>query len=385
MGAVVSDRGVGDDEVIRRRAVPAGQDAESASPDGLGAAQKRRIQSSSPGSRAARLVLLKSRVALAACLVLTPVSLLGLGCAAGGVSDQLDILNHATSLFFAAAVGLVAASLLLARPRLWVTLVGSICVVATGGILLTDRPLAVVRPDPGAPVVSIIEHNVWTKNAQPQRTADLLLARRADVVVLIEVSGAGRAVADRLRAAYPYATHCLDSAYCEMEIFSRYPIRAWSSHVGGWRPPENDFLMWVRADIDAGRAGPLTLYGAKLVHPGPNGVQARQIEGLVRQMAREEGDRRIVLTGDFNLTPWSFRLRRLDGALQQVASLHRVSRAVANWPARLPPLGGERWRMPLIGIDHFYAGPDWRLVSIKRLPATGSDHYPVEVRLTPLR
>jgi endonuclease/exonuclease/phosphatase (EEP) superfamily protein YafD len=118
-----------------------------------------------------------------------------------------------------------------------------------------------------------------------------------------------------------------------------------------------------------------------LVHPGPNGVQARQIQGLIAALDQGEG-RRTILTGDFNLTPWSFRLRRMDESLQRVASLRRLTRGLANWPARLPQLRGAAWPMPLIGIDHLYAGPDWKLVSLKRLPATGSDHYPVEVVLT---
>jgi endonuclease/exonuclease/phosphatase (EEP) superfamily protein YafD len=316
-----------------------------------------------------------------ACVVLTPLSLLGLAGAAGAVSDALDILNHATAAFFLAALGLVAASLVLASRWRWLTLLGVVSATATGVILWQDRPPPTVTPNPGAPVLRIIEHNSWTKNRRPYQTAEVILNQHADVVVLVEAEGSSAIVADRLRAAYPYATHCLDNPYCGMEIFSRYPIRDWSSHVGSWRPPENDFLMWVRADIDAGPMGPVRLYGTKLVHPGPDDVQARQIEGLVQTLS-QGSDRRTIVTGDFNLTPWSFQLRRLDGYLQQVASLRRLTRALPNWPARLPQAPNTSWPVPLIGIDHLYAGPDWRLVSLKRLPATGSDHYPVEVVLT---
>jgi vancomycin resistance protein VanJ len=324
----------------------------------------------------------RSRLAIVACFALAPFSLLGLAGAAGGVSDSLDVLNHGTQVFFLAAVGLTVASLAVAPWRRWVTLTGAICAVAAGGILSQDRPPPIAKLQAGAPVLRIIEHNVWAKNRRPYQTAEALLGRHADVVVLVEAEGSSRMVADRLRAAYPYATRCLDGPYCGMEIFSRYPISGWRSHIGGWRPPENDFLMWLRADIDAGPAGPVSLYATKLVHPGPNGIQARQIEGLVETLG-QSGGRRTIVTGDFNLTPWSFRLRRLDSSLQQVASLRRLTRGVRTWPARLPQAPGANWPVPLIGIDHLYAGPDWRLVSLQRLPATGSDHYPIEVVLTP--
>ena len=35
----------------------------------------------------------------------------------------------------------------------------------------------------------------------------------------------------------------------------------------------------------------------------------------------------------------------------------------------------------VLPIDQLYAGPDWGLVSARRLPATGSDHVPVLVTL----
>jgi endonuclease/exonuclease/phosphatase (EEP) superfamily protein YafD len=319
--------------------------------------------------------------AAVACVVLTPLSLLGLAAAAGSVSDTLDILNHATGAFFLAALGLWGASLVLTPRWRWLTLLGVISATATGVILWQDRPPPTVTPKPGAPVLRIVEHNSWTKNRRPYQTAEVLLNQHADVVVLVEADGSSSLVADRLRAAYPYSTRCLDNPYCGMEIFSRYPIRDWDSHVGSWRPPENDFLMWVRADIDAGRAGPVSIYGTKLVHPGPDDVQARQIEGLIQTLSRG-GDGRTIVTGDLNLTPWSFQLRRLDSALQRGAGLQRLTRALASWPARLPQAPNTAWPMPLIGIDHLYAGADWRLVSLKRLPATGSDHYPIEVVLT---
>jgi endonuclease/exonuclease/phosphatase (EEP) superfamily protein YafD len=84
----------------------------------------------------------------------------------------------------------------------------------------------------------------------------------------------------------------------------------------------------------------------------------------------------MILTGDFNATPWSAELRRLDRTL----GLSRRDRGLATWPAQL---SGRTWRLPFMPIDHVYAGPDWATVSVERGPWVGSDHYPVIVTLTP--
>src|SRR3546814_7596545 len=61
-----------------------------------------------------------------------------------------------------------------------------------------------------------------------------------------------------------------------------------------------------------------------------------------------------------NLTPWAAAMREQDRAL---APLTRMTRA-PSWPRALP----------VLPLDHLYAGPDWGLVSARRLAATGSDH-----------
>jgi endonuclease/exonuclease/phosphatase (EEP) superfamily protein YafD len=37
--------------------------------------------------------------------------------------------------------------------------------------------------------------------------------------------------------------------------------------------------------------------------------------------------------------------------------------------------------LPLLPIDQLYAGREWGVVDAQRLPATGSDHYPLLITL----
>src|SRR3546814_1418660 len=85
-----------------------------------------------------------------------------------------------------------------------------------------------------------------------------------------------------------------------------------------------------------------------------------------RALARIDRDA-LIVAGDMNLTPWAAAMREQDRAL---APLSRMTRA-PSWPRALP----------VLPIDHVYAGPDWGLVSARRLPATGSDHRPILVTL----
>jgi endonuclease/exonuclease/phosphatase (EEP) superfamily protein YafD len=86
----------------------------------------------------------------------------------------------------------------------------------------------------------------------------------------------------------------------------------------------------------------------------------------------------LIVGGDFNLTPWSFGLRRQDARF----GLVRLTRAMATWPAGKI----SHWRLnlpfPLLAIDHLYAGKSWRVVSVTRGPVLGSDHYPIVAVLT---
>ena len=88
-------------------------------------------------------------------------------------------------------------------------------------------------------------------------------------------------------------------------------------------------------------------------------------------------DGKKIVAGDFNMTPWSFGLRRFDERI----GLERRDLALFSWPGKLT-LGGKALPvLPILPIDHVYAGADWRTVSVKRGPALGSDHFPVVATL----
>ncbi|HEY2661465.1 MAG TPA: endonuclease/exonuclease/phosphatase family protein [Caulobacteraceae bacterium] len=312
------------------------------------------------------------------------LSLLGLLSAAGAWNQTLDLLNHATPAFVGGGLlGLVVgwANPGLRQRRLLMVL--GVAGALAAGMRVVPEALTGSQPvlTPNALRVTLLTQNVWDANGDPHATARALAATGADIILLQELeTPAARTVARDLERRYPYVADCsLVNRWCALAIVSRLPISAWSYHQGGWKAPDWDRLVLVRATIDSPVLGRFEVIDTKLVHPYTGDLQQTQISRLVDRVRGGDQDH-AILTGDFNLTPWSFALRRVD---RSIAMLRRT-RGLATWPNRLP-LPGRPFVMPfaILPIDQVYAGSAWRTVSVTRGPRTASDHYGVLVTLTP--
>ncbi|MBV8593019.1 MAG: endonuclease/exonuclease/phosphatase family protein, partial [Caulobacteraceae bacterium] len=107
------------------------------------------------------------------------------------------------------------------------------------------------------------------------------------------------------------------------------------------------------------------------------GTQQTQMALLADDLA--PFDRRsLILAGDFNSTPWSAALRRLDRAL----GLERRTRAMFTFPVQ-PYSRYALWSpLPFLPLDHVFAGEDWKTVRVTVGRNVGSDHLPVVAVLT---
>jgi endonuclease/exonuclease/phosphatase (EEP) superfamily protein YafD len=235
---------------------------------------------------------------------------------------------------------------------------------------------ALVPAKAGGSPLRVLTFNVWVDDLQPRRSADQIIASGADVVLLQEAAGPMSTQFARIRAAYPYMAACERVWVCGQVIFSKRPITAWGALVP--RPPvQPDALGVVWARIQAPDGRPATLVTTHFNWPIPPGQQATQRAKLARYLATMPKDD-MVVTGDLNTTPWSFGLRRLDKALSPLA---RQTHALFSWPANTARIR-QPFPLPLMPIDHIYTGPQWRTLSLKRLPRAGSDHYAVMATLT---
>src|SRR5690606_15531451 len=165
---------------------------------------------------------------------------------------------------------------------------------------------------------------------------------------------------------YPYRVQLPDARAFGIALLSRLPLR-----------DVHPFRLESTHAIDAriaAPAGELRLIGVHLRPPttaGSAAERARQLDVLAAIAAEIDGP--LAIAGDFNLTPYSPYFTdwlRATGV--------RDARAAGasggfTWPTFLPALG--------IPIDHCIVSPELGVAAFRRLPAFGSDHYPIVVEL----
>jgi endonuclease/exonuclease/phosphatase (EEP) superfamily protein YafD len=294
----------------------------------------------------------------------------------GGLFEPADMPNQFAPAWL--ALGVVSAVVVVAfNPgRRAIGLLLLTFLIGTGlfriapEFLHTDGPSPQVGPN--ASSLKIIEFNIWKSNRDPAATAAWIRAQDPDIVVLADVARQGQFVADRLRADYPYSVRCNDKHCSTMLLSKRQPLRAGGLAKGD---PENRVgLSAVWATFSDVR-GPFTVVGVHLPRPWPFGDQWRFQRLLVAATATLDR-RRMIVAGDFNDTPWSSDLQRLDRNLD----LPRRTRALFSWPARLPY--GLPAPFPILPIDQVYAALAWRTDRVTVGPRLGSDHYPLVIELS---
>lgn len=311
-------------------------------------------------------------VALIIAAISAVAAMLSLG---GAVSARLDILTHLTPLWLALSLLALALQGVAGFSTGRGALALAALTIAISAALMVPELIArlTARRYPAADqTVKVIQFNVWDHNRDPAATARWILDQNADIVVLEETGGG--AVPAALAGRYPYRAPC-----------DKGPEDCATTILAKATPIDGGQLMWTKlgrrhagawATFGAG-ARAFTIVGTHYRWPEPLARQAAQAERFADVIQRFD-PKSLIVVGDFNMTPWSFALRRQDARF----GLTRLTHAIFTFPAgRI-----DHWRMsfpfPLLPIDQAYVGSDWRPVSVGRGPAMGSDHYPIVVTLT---
>jgi endonuclease/exonuclease/phosphatase (EEP) superfamily protein YafD len=289
----------------------------------------------------------------------------------GGFQAPLDVLTHFAMLWLAGstlamAVGLIAAA---GRARIGLLALGAAGVVAAAALMAPEflRPIRTLgAPSPGRQI-RLIQFNAWQRNTDPAATADWIASEAPNVVTIEDVTPV------LSQALVARGFHQVRGMVNTM-IFSRgltvlsplqVPFRDWALLP--------DFAR-ARFRI-AGAREDFSVIAVHLVRPN-QGDTLHEAQAIATLLERQPRDR-LIIAGDFNLTPWSFALRRIDRRL----GLERRDRAIATWPACPRPGPWPVCVPPFLPIDHAYVGAGWRTVAIGRGPRLGSDHFPLVVDL----
>jgi endonuclease/exonuclease/phosphatase (EEP) superfamily protein YafD len=284
-----------------------------------------------------------------------------------------DFLNHFRPYAFAGACALLLATLAVRAARLvWAStiLVGLNAVLLGLPLLWSAQPaerptLGQALASSGGREIKLVTFNMQFGDAAA--VARLLLQEDADIVLLQEVGATqGKALRALLRERYPHARVCVVARICAAAIFAKRPWVEAGQEYGTKDTPE---AVWVR--FDDPEIGKLRVVSVHLSLPFRHEQQTHQIERLIA--LRRDFSEPAIIAGDFNMTPWAYRLKRLLSS----AGLRRHATFLRSWPTD----GQFRVPMPAFLIDHVITTPDIARVSIRTGPRTGSDHLPVVARV----
>lgn len=210
--------------------------------------------------------------------------------------------------------------------------------------------------------------NVLTTNRRAEEFLRLVREVDPDVVVTLESDGWWETRLDALQGDYPHALKCPLANFYGMHLYSKLPLE------------HGEIRFLVQGDVPSIHAD-ARLRDGRLVemhflHPKPptpetKGSKPRDVELMVVAKGLSR-DRPTLVAGDLNDVAWSRGTRRFLKASELLDP--RVGRGMFNtfhagyWFARWP-------------LDHFFHSRHFALKKIERLPAFGSDHFPVMIEL----
>ena len=229
--------------------------------------------------------------------------------------------------------------------------------------------------------LTVASHNVGASNPDPAGTARDLAAFGADVLALEELTPQARGTYEKeLAKTYPYhVVRGTVGLWSGLPLSDIHPVDVEMDYG----PAADTIPVDVR--MDATRAlratvstpqGPLVVYVAHLgsvrVNPRAGFSTAQRDRGaqaLGQAIASWKGER-VVLLGDLNATTDD---RALAGITAQLQSAQVVAGDGFgfSWPASFP----------VVRIDQIL-GSGVKVAGSRVLPSTGSDHLPVEARIS---
>ena len=286
--------------------------------------------------------------------------LLTAACLAGVFGAPTDTFNHLWPVWMAGAIGLLIATL--ALRTLALAAATSICITLLAAIAIDTRDLPVVETGRD---IRILSHNLWGSTRAARGLVEVVEASDPDIIALQEAYNHQNPMLEALESEYPYFIRC---RWESTRIYSRLPLSGSGCLRPDHRPgePYLDLPSSAWAEVELADGTRFMLGSIHLTWPEPLSHQGEQIDAIAQELGRVERPD-LVLVGDFNAAAPAHALRRMEADWQ----LTRLTRHQASWPAPLP----------IVGIDHAFAGPNWARVQIEVGPSTGSDHRPLIIDL----
>lgn len=245
------------------------------------------------------------------------------------------------------------------------------CALATDlWILWPYRPMGGTRVDecPVERRLAVMVANVQLGNRDAKPLVEAVGRVQPDLLLAMETDNWWDEALEPVRASMPHGLKWITGSYYGIHLFSRLPlVNGGIRHLAGQDTPTVVTGVTLRTGEVINFVG---------IHPKPPQLwqSARGRDAQLYAAAAELRERVEpgVLAGDLNATPWEIAVERM-ARLAGLIDPRRGYGYVATWNAH-----SSWWRWPL---DHVFHTGGFATVSVERLDAFGSDHFPYLVRL----
>jgi endonuclease/exonuclease/phosphatase (EEP) superfamily protein YafD len=195
-----------------------------------------------------------------------------------------------------------------------------------------------------------------------------------DVLILLEVTKGWVKPLEKLNRKYPFKWVRPGDVFAGIAVYSKYmPVESRVFDLAG--AGTSSFLVTVELG-DGDTKQRLSILGTHLKSP-TRPLHHQQRNHQLTELARvaREHPWPLLVVGDLNVTQFSpvFGRTVRDSGLTPCTG----QALQPTWPAMLPPL--------FITIDHCLAAPSLRTWDFKVGPDVGSDHFPISVKVQPVR
>jgi endonuclease/exonuclease/phosphatase (EEP) superfamily protein YafD len=289
----------------------------------------------------------------------------------GFVSTTLTLIASFTPLFIVMTAGALIL-LALARRRSLAVLAAVVLALGVWTQIPLYRAAASTDAAPGAPVIRLMQANIFLGQADTGSVVDTVRERDVDILTVSELTGeAARGLAAAgLHQELPYSFLQPREGGGGTGMYSRFPLSEPQALPG--------FVLGnLRATVAIPGAAPTVVYALHPLPPWPQPAY-RWMAELEKLHQLFDGERRPLIVGaDFNST-WDHRQFRrvLDGTepLRDAAEFTGAG-IVATYPA-------DRGFPAVLAIDRILTRGGTPL-SFARIDIPGSDHYGVvgDIRL----
>lgn len=311
----------------------------------------------------------------------------------GFLHPLADALNHFQPIWFFGLVVLLVSTIVLFKSTRMRTSILSFGLV---GFILSAIPLmgevlratfALNGRDSGTYEITLMSRNLFGLNYDMQSVAKEILAQDPDILTFqeyfIEQSSRLHPI---IIATYPFFADCTGGGRAAIAIYSKIPFDLSDLSV----------CPNVESDRDRSVARLVATFSPENVQPWavvtthlnwpvqisalrrPNLTMVEKIAGMTARKDNEMADLAVamneidmpkVVVGDFNSTPWSYQLTQFANATE----LTRHTKNMPTFPARFY-IKGWRQTLPVLPLDHLFAGGGAYVFDLQPLAAAGSDH-----------